>query len=168
MRNGLPFVLLALVLTGCGVHRSVSVTSNPPGALLYLNGLEVGRTPVTRDFKWYGVYDVELRKEGYETLKTTGQLHTPWWQYVPIDLFAELMPFHLHDRQKLDFAMKPVSPQAIDPDVLIQRAGELRDQLESSSRTRSPGPPPAATKPHKKSSTTRASTQATSAPTALP
>ena len=39
------------------------VQSDPPGALVYLNGEEVGRTPLAHDFLWYGNYDVELRSE---------------------------------------------------------------------------------------------------------
>src|SRR5688500_8891874 len=62
MRSALLFLVLTVAVAGCGVQRSLTVQSEPPGALVYLNGLEVGRTPVTRDFTWYGVYDVELRK----------------------------------------------------------------------------------------------------------
>src|SRR5689334_506012 len=88
-------ILLFGGMTGC-VRRTLTVTSDPPGALLYLNGVEVGRTPIERDFIFYGTYDVALRKEGYETLKTKGKVIAPWWQWVPIDFPAEFLP--LHDR----------------------------------------------------------------------
>ncbi len=62
------FAILCFVLFGSGcVQRQLTVTTDPPGTLVHLNGQEFGRTPVTRDFTWYGTYDVELRKEGYET-----------------------------------------------------------------------------------------------------
>ena len=129
--RALFLLLICLVLaTGCGVHRTLTITSEPPGALVYLNGLEVGRTPVQRDFVWYGTYDVQLRKDGFETLKTRGKVIAPWWQWVPIDLFAELMPFHLHDRQSMHFTLEPQLQVAADPDVkrkagLIHFAADL-------------------------------------------
>ena len=129
----IPITLCTALLAGGCVQRQLTVKSNPPGALLYLNGVEVGRTPVTRDFVWYGAYQVELREPGYQTLKTRGNVNPPWWQWVPIDFFAEFLP--LHDHQHLQFAMQPQDPQAGDPAGLLQRGEALGSELESSSRT---------------------------------
>lgn len=130
-RYGLLTILLVapLVVGGC-VQRQLTVRSNPPGALLYLNGVEIGRTPLTRDFVWYGTYEVELRKPGYQTLKTTGEVKAPWWQWVPIDFFAELLP--LRDHQHLGFALRPQDPRAANPQVLLKHAEQLGSQLQSS------------------------------------
>jgi hypothetical protein len=49
-------------LLGC-VERTISITSEPEGALVYLNDEEVGRTPVSVPFTFYGVYDVRLEHE---------------------------------------------------------------------------------------------------------
>src|SRR5437016_3013952 len=78
--------LLTLCLIGGCVERTLTVQTNPPGALVYLNDQEFGRTPVTRDFLWYGNYDVEVRKEGYRTIKTHQWLVAPAYQWVPFDL----------------------------------------------------------------------------------
>ena len=134
MRRAILIILTLFPLAGCGVKRTLTVNSNPAGALVYLNGTEVGRTPLTTEFTWYGTYDVELRKDGYDTLKTRGKVIAPWWQWVPFDFFAELMPFRPHDKRHLDYAMKPTSPLAGDPNVMVYRAGEMRAQLESSKR----------------------------------
>ena len=144
------------MLAGC-VTQTLTVRSNPPGALVYLNNLEVGRTPVTTDFKWYGTYDVELRREGYETLKTQGKVIAPWWQWVPFDLFAELLPMRLHDRHHLHYALKPVSTTAAEPDVMLKRSAELRGKLESSPRTKAPATT-TWTRPATSKATTRPST----------
>jgi hypothetical protein len=134
-------VLLSLLLAplattaGC-VQRTLTVRSNPPGALVYLNGVEVGRTPLERDFTWYGTYDVELRREGYETLKTRGKVIAPWWQWVPIDLVAELFP--LHDRRELSYSMKPTTEVEVDPQQMLQRAEAMEPKLQSSAHTRAP------------------------------
>ena len=128
-------LLLPLLLAGC-VRRSLTVKSDPPGALVYLNGVEVGRTPMTRDFTWYGTYDVVLRKQGYETLKARGKVIAPWWQWVPIDLFAEPLP--LHDRRELAYTMKPYAEATVDPQQMLARAEGMEKKLQSSRHTRKP------------------------------
>jgi hypothetical protein len=133
-------MVMVSLLAGCGVQRTLTVNSNPSGALLYLNGTEIGRTPVTKEFTWYGTYDVELRREGYDTLKTPGKVIAPWWQWPPFDFFAELLPFRPHDKRHLNYVMQPTSPLAADPGVMVQRAGQMRTQLESSKHTREPAP----------------------------
>ena len=137
----IPALLLPLGLAGC-VRRSLTVRSDPPGAIVHLNGVEVGRTPMTRDFTWYGTYDVVLRKEGFETLKTRGEVIAPWWQWVPVDLFAELLP--LHDRRELAYTMRPYASATLDPQQMISRAERMETQLESSRHTREPATQPVA------------------------
>ncbi|HWB52725.1 MAG TPA: PEGA domain-containing protein [Tepidisphaeraceae bacterium] len=47
------WIVLALLMAGgCGVQRQMVMTSNPPGALVYLNGQEIGRTPLKHEFLW--------------------------------------------------------------------------------------------------------------------
>ncbi len=119
---------VCLLCGGC-VQRYLTVRSDPPGALVTLNGLEVGRTPMTRSFTWYGNYDVELRKEGYQTLKTHADVKAPWWQWVPIDLLAEMMPFHPTDRQSFSYELKPAATQPANPQVMLERADQLKSEL---------------------------------------
>src|SRR5688572_11144592 len=135
------FALALIAPIGC-VRRSLTVTSEPPGALVQLNGQEFGRTPVTRDFTWYGTYDVALRMEGYQTRKTTGKVIAPWWQWVPIDLLAELLP--LTDRRQLHYTMKPTTQETADPEQMLERAEGLRNELQSTSNTRQPTTTPIA------------------------
>ena len=134
--------LTALALVSGCVRRQLTVKSDPPGALVYLNGEEFGRTPVTRDFTWYGTYDVVLRKEGYETLKTQGKVIAPWWQWVPFDFFAEALP--LTDRRSLSYSMKPEAEVKAEPGDMIDRADELRGQLRGTKNTRRPTTVPTA------------------------
>src|SRR5579864_3470128 len=83
---------ILLICTGCEVQSTLTVQSSPLGALVFLNDQEVGRTPVTRSFKWYGTYDVEVRADGFETVRTQSQVWAPWWQWVPFDLVAAFIP----------------------------------------------------------------------------
>jgi hypothetical protein len=151
---GIGLLLMGLIASGC-VRRTLTVTTDPPGALVYLNGVEAGRSPLQRDFIYYGTYDVAIRKEGYETLKTRGKVIAPWWQWVPIDLFAEALP--LHDRQTLTYTLHPVSEGAVDPQKMLARAEAMGTKLESSPHTRAAPPPPnwATTRPTTRHSSAR-------------
>jgi hypothetical protein len=121
----------------------MTVTSDPPGALVYMNGNEVGRTPVTRDFTWYGTYDVQLRMEGYETLDARTPVIAPIWQWPPFDFFAEFWPGRLKDERHINYSLKPASTQPVDPEQMIVRAAEMQGQLQSSKHTRPPATLPA-------------------------
>ncbi len=120
--------LLLRACFGC-VERSVKITTKPAGALVYLTDREVGRTPVTVPFQWYGDYDVILRKEGMATTKTHQRLIAPWFQYPPIDFFAELLwPATIYDEHSWHFEMEEATPA--DKDILIERAKSVRDQAQ--------------------------------------
>ena len=120
-------ILLLAVVGGC-VQRTLTVRSDPPGALVFLNDQEFGRTPVTRNFLWYGTYDVEVRMDGYQALKTTAKVWAPWWQWFPIDLLAEALP--LTDHHELRFTLHPPSAREVDAHVLVERGEQLKGALE--------------------------------------
>ena len=111
--------------SGC-VRRTISITSEPNGALVWLNGREIGRTPVTVDFLYYGEYDVQMVADGYEPLLTTGQANAPLWDNVPLDLFAEITPGKKHSRIQWHYVM---SPRNDDPVALLERAREMRSRI---------------------------------------
>jgi hypothetical protein len=114
---------------GC-VERTMTFDSQPSGALVYVNDREVGRTPAQMDFTQYGWYDVEVRKEGFETAKVRQRVLPPVWQIPPIDLLAEFMPWRPKDRRNYTYELKPTTDA--DPDAMLSRAAELRGQLEGS------------------------------------
>src|SRR5258706_8062941 len=135
LRTASILLALSLLPMGC-VEQTLSVDSNPAGALVFLNDQEVGRTPLTRDFKWYGDYDIQLRQEGYETLQTHHMLAAPAWNWVPLDLFAYLIPVTFKDHKSLSYTLKPLDTTKDQPQELVQRAEDLKGQLESSAFTR--------------------------------
>lgn len=143
----MPAALLA-PLAGC-VERVMQLESDPPGALVHLNGEEAGRTPMRKNFLWYGTYDVELRKEGYRTQTARTRVWAPWWQIPPIDLLAEIIPLPLRDNQVVRYVLEPVSGRQTDPVRVVERAVQMRSMLRSSRNTRKPVPAtqPAATQP---------------------
>lgn len=120
-----------VALPGC-VERTVSINTEPQGATVILNDQEVGKSPVKVPFTWYGDYDIILRKEGYETVKTNKRLRAPWYQTPGIDIISEaLVPFTIHDDRELDvFVMNPRQP--VDKEALLQSATELRQRATGS------------------------------------
>lgn len=113
-----------LGLSGC-VERLITVTSEPAGALVWLNGEEAGTTPLTRSFLWYGNYEVVLRKDGYETIRTARETKTPIYQWPGLDLiFENVLPWEFLDHHEWDFQLAPQQPT--DPACLIERARKFR------------------------------------------
>lgn len=114
-----------LSAVGC-VQRTISITSEPSGALVFLNDEEVGRTPVVVPFTFYGVYDVRMEAEGYHPLWTQQKAKAPWWETPGVDLFAEAVPdgkaeLHWH------FTMDEQPPaEEVDADLLLDHAKQLR------------------------------------------
>jgi len=122
--------ILAFLLTGC-VQRQMNIISDPPGAIVYMNDREIGRTPFQRNFQWYGTYDVVLRKDGYQTQKTFADVNPPFWQFVPLDAVTDFLP--LKDVHTIKFTLKPEVP--VDPTALMQRGLNMQDDLQSSEHT---------------------------------
>lgn len=121
-------MLLTTVL-GC-VRRTMVITTEPPQALVFLNDQEVGRSEVSTDFLWYGDYDVIVRKEGYETLKTNWLVKAPWYQVPPIDFFAEILwPGRIHDVRQNHFVLTPRNLPSSEE--LLGRAEELEGRIEA-------------------------------------
>ncbi|GAB4186152.1 MAG: hypothetical protein Kow00105_00580 [Phycisphaeraceae bacterium] len=129
----LLLVSASLFTVGC-VQRTISITSEPPGALVYLNDQEVGRTPVTVPFTFYGVYDVRLEAEGYQPLWTQKRAVAPWWETPGIDLFAEAVPDGKVELQ-WHFQMEPQPPaEEVDADVLLDHARQMRALTDRAAR----------------------------------
>jgi hypothetical protein len=144
----------ALLLMGGCVEQTMTITTDPPGALVSLNGQELGRTPLQQDFIWYGNYDVAVRKDGYQTLKTHKWVKAPWWNWPPFDLIADCLPWQIRDHEHLKFALAPVTSAATQPSVLMERAMEMQGQLQSSEHTRTPSTQPTS-QPSRRGTTTK-------------
>jgi len=119
---------IGLLLTGC-VERKLTINTEPQGALVLLNDEEIGTSPVTVSFEWYGDYWVRIRKEGYETLNTHRPLKGPWYDGFPFDFFAQIIsPDRIVDSYEWTFELEP--KKQISREELIQNAQKLKEQLE--------------------------------------
>ena len=127
LRLVLAGVLAAVVLSAGCVRRTLIIRTEPEGARVVLNDEEVGTSPVSVDFTWYGDYEVVCRKDGYQTLQTHRRLNAPWYQIPMIDFFTEvLLPMTIQDHQEMSFTLEPA--KEVDRKELIDKAKALRDR----------------------------------------
>lgn len=119
---------LVLVLGGC-VTRRIVVTSEPPGASVWVNDQPIGRTPAEVGFDYFGVYDVRLRLEGYEPITTKANASAPIYEYPPFDAVAEALPGTRETLITWHYVLTPALELQGDPReqerALIERAREL-------------------------------------------
>ncbi|MFM7207540.1 MAG: PEGA domain-containing protein [Planctomycetaceae bacterium] len=120
----LAVVIGAAVAPGC-VQRRMTIRSNPPGALVYVDDYQLGATPVSHDFVYYGTRKIRLVKDGYETLTVRQPFPIPWYEYFPLDFVSEnLIPWEIRDERVVDLAMQPAS--AAPPELVVARAEQVR------------------------------------------
>ena len=130
-RLAISFVAIGLVmilLAGC-VERKLTINTEPQGARVILNDQEIGASPVTVPFNWYGDYWVRINKEGYETLNTHRDLKAPLHDHLPFDFVAQILyPGHIVDAYEWTFALAP--QQYPTREQLIENGAVLRSSLE--------------------------------------
>ncbi|UCF14260.1 MAG: PEGA domain-containing protein [Phycisphaerales bacterium] len=121
--------LMAGLAPGGCVERKLTINTEPQGALVILNDEEIGVSPTTVNFEWYGDYNVRISKEGYETLKTHRRLKSPWYDEFPFDFFAQIVnPNRIVDSYEWTFELSP--KRQISRDELIQKARKAKEQLQ--------------------------------------
>ena len=113
-----------VLLAGC-VERRLTIRSDPPGALCVVDGRELGFTPVSTNFVYYGTREVRLVKDGYETLTVLQPMSRPWWDTFPVEFVTEnLLPRRFRDEKEYDYQLQPA--RMVTSDELYNRAEELR------------------------------------------
>jgi hypothetical protein len=99
---------VSLLVTGC-IHRSLTIKTDPPGAMVYVNDQLKGESPITYDFSWYGWHRLILRKDGYERLDDRKLLRAPVWLWIPFDLVMELLPVPIRDERTWAYTLTPTT-----------------------------------------------------------
>ena len=112
----------------------MTIRSQPAGALVYVDDYEIGTTPVSTNFTYYGTRKIRLVKDGYETLTVQQPVPTPWYEIPPLDFFSEhLTPGEVQDQRSFCYQL---TPQVLVPSAqLLQRAEGLRAQGHSGTST---------------------------------
>jgi len=120
----LALATLMICQTGC-VRRRMTVRSNPPGAKVYIDDVEIGTTPVSTYFTYYASRKITLIKDGYRTETTYHRVLPPWYEIPPVDLVSEnFWPYETRDERVVDFQLVP--QENVPLDELLGRAEALR------------------------------------------
>jgi hypothetical protein len=121
-------ILLAMFLAVAGcVERKLTINTNPAGAQVFLNDEEIGVSPVTTSFSWYGDYNITIRKQGCETLQEHRKLQEPLHDNFPFDFLAQVLyPGRIVDAYEWSFDLKP--QKEVGRRELIQAAEQISKQ----------------------------------------
>ena len=130
-------VLAMTCLTGC-VRRRLTVRSHPPGAQVFVDSQEIGTTPCSASFVYYGTRKIEVMKDGYKTETIHQPFYPPWYEIPPLDFFSENLS--LRERRDERIVDIQLAPEEIVPQArLLERAQALRDGARTGQITLPPG-----------------------------
>lgn len=98
---------------------------------MLVEGEEVGYTPVSLDFTYYGTREFTLVKDGYETLTVLQKVKTPWYELFPLEFVTDNFSLmKINNRHDFTYRMRP---QVIVPtQELLDRAQGLRTEAQIS------------------------------------
>ncbi|HBE67584.1 MAG TPA: hypothetical protein DDW52_05480 [Planctomycetaceae bacterium] len=130
--------VLGFVVSSVGcVRRRMLVRTNPPGAAVYVDKQEIGISPISTDYIYYGNREIEVTADGYDTVKVIRDFKPPIYQWPVIDFFAEtLWPFELRDQRTVDIEM-PVA-RARSREELTTAGEAMRIQAASATLAGTP------------------------------
>jgi hypothetical protein len=124
----LSVAIFALLCCGC-VQRRLIVRSQPEGAFVKIDGQQIGHTPVSVPFTYYGTRDIQLEKDGFKTVKVQQRVRAPWYAKFPISFFSEnFSPREIRDERLLEFQMEPKTE--VQENLLLDRANGLRGDVQ--------------------------------------
>lgn len=122
-----PVVLAAIACTGC-VERRVWIDTDPPGALVWLNDAQLGRTPVDVAITHDGTYDLRIEKEGYEPVVTGATVDGPLWDKPPFDFVCEILPIDARHHTRWRFTLRERDDSEA---ALHERADAMRGRMQT-------------------------------------
>jgi hypothetical protein len=125
--KGRAAVVLSLLaalsmFSGC-VERRYTVRTDPPGAIVVVNGEVIGPSPASKSFIFYGDREITMMLDGYETKTVMQPIRAPWWDNLLTEFFTEnLVPVSLRDEREFKYQLTPAQSPPL---------GELRDRAEA-------------------------------------
>ncbi len=97
----------ACLSSGC-VRRRLTVRTHPPGAQVFVDDQEIGTTPCSSSFVYYGTRKITLIKDGYRTETLYQKINPPWYQIPPLDFASEnLLIREVRDERVVDVQLIP-------------------------------------------------------------
>jgi hypothetical protein len=110
------------------------VRTNPPGAQVFVDDQEIGTTPCSAAFVYYGTRKITLMKDGYRTETIFQKIPPPWYELPPLDFLVEnLVPLEKRDERIVDVQLVP--EELVPQQKLLGRAQMLRDSARTGNVT---------------------------------
>jgi hypothetical protein len=105
----------------------MTVRTNPPGAMVYVDKNPLGLSPVSANFTYYGTRNIEIARDGYRTERFLRKFNPPWYAIPPLDFVTEsLWPFEKRDERIIDVQLTP--EPVVPKEALVASAEQLRLQ----------------------------------------
>jgi hypothetical protein len=129
--RGLAACAVGLVVAAAGcVDRRFVVETNVPGALVSVDGKQIGPSPADGWYTYSGCYEFQAVAPGYRPLTEKVRFKPRWYDYPPLDLFAEVLwPGRIEDVRRVRLELEPARP--VRTDELLGEAEFLRDRGRS-------------------------------------
>ena len=123
--SGLILACIALGFAPGCVERRYTIRTDPPGALAIVNDEEIGTTPVSKNYTFYGDRKITLVLDGYQTKTVIQPIKAPWFDNLLTEFFTEnLIPYTFRDERDFAYKLDPYQEPTIES--LQGRAEELR------------------------------------------
>ncbi len=107
----------------------MTIESVPGRALVVVDREEVGYTPASVDFTYYGTREIKLIKDGYETLTVQQPVPAPWYQVPPFDFVSDNFAMgRIKDRRRFQYQLQPRATGQAETNGLIDRAQSIRSE----------------------------------------
>ncbi len=111
---------------GC-VERRITIRTDPPGAMAYIDDYQIGTTPISTNFTYYGTRKIRLVKDGFKTKVVYQRIPPPWYQIPPLDFVTEnIILGTIRDHRTLTYQLE--ADVVVPPEHLLQRAEQFRSE----------------------------------------
>jgi hypothetical protein len=112
----------------------MTIRSFPPGAQVFVDDQEIGTTPCSASFVYYGTRKLTVSKDGYKTETLWQTFNAPWYQIPPLDFVTEnLLVQEIRDERVVDVQLMP--EEIVPQQELLDRAQALRGGAQTGAIT---------------------------------
>ena len=139
-RRIVPLAAAALLAVGC-VDRRYVIESNVPSAQTFTDGVPTGLAPADNRYEYAGYRTIQVVAPGYEPATERVRFKPRWYDYPPLDLIAELLPYRIEDVRRVNITLVPARP--VNQAELVANADALRATGRGLRESVVPDTPPA-------------------------
>lgn len=132
MRLLLFIISLSFFVYGCA-DRKITIRSEPEGAKVIIDSQEMGITPSTIPFTYYGTRQIILKKDGYQTYTVLAPIKPPLIHIFPFDILILFIPYPMKDYRILSYKLLPY--QKTDVKEILKKGNELKEHLNKTVNT---------------------------------